>query len=325
MSGVVFWGSCLTTAFLAFLPSSIISTDRPVHLAILTLCCLSIALAIIASKSQLGSHNSHDNVEYIALQREQKSQANTTGRTPRKRFLYLILVVAVLALTARIDLQRRLFLASECATRSRQVWLPFLISIYDALRWQKPGLSRREEDEEEEDDFDTSAYQDLVKSTKLKILSSRWRFAPTTFLLSFGCYMVAGLWLSSESSHICPQMSSDRVTVPRLQWLVLLLDTVIAIAALELALEARTPSKSMLSIPYVWSTVAIACIAVWSAVLTMLVRTQPENRSWIFLQDEPAPGRAIFVLFYQALFLSILVASSLYSVSLQSNLSASLI
>lgn len=318
MSGAVFLVSCLTASFLAFSPTSIVSTDRPVHLTILTLVCLSVALSIIAGRSTSRSHDA----EYIPLQDEQKLHPKIKSRVLRKQSLYLILVGAIFALTTRIDLQRRLFLASECATRSKQVWLPFLVAIYDALRWQKPGFARQDEDEEE-DDLDSSAYHDLVKSVKLQLLSTHWRFLPTTFILSLGCYMVAGLWLSSESSHICPQSSSDLVGIPRLQILVLFLDTALAIAALELALGAKTASKGLLSLPNVWSTAAIACVTIWSAVCIVLVQTQPEHRAWMFLRNELAPSTTLFVLLYQAVFLTVLVVSSLYSVSISASASAS--
>lgn len=310
----------IAAALLAYSPTSVLSTDRPVHLALLTLTCLSASLLIIASRSRSGKSYPHDRIAesaYISLQHQHNGPVKKHSYALSKSTLYLVILGAAIALTVRVDLQRRLFLASECATRSIQVWLPFLISVYDALRFQKSGFSRQDE---EDDEFDTNAYHDLVRHIRLRWLSSSWRYVPTTFLLSLGCHMVAGLWLSSESSHICPMSSSDLVTIPRLQWLVLLLDVALSIAVLELAIGANMSSTAFPSTPNAWSAVTIISLIIWTVVSMSVLSSQPENRDWIFLQPKSTRTATVFVMLYQAVYLTAITLSSLYSVRLNQDL-----
>lgn len=226
--------------------------------------------------------------------------------------LFVIILAAAAALCLRIDVQRRLLLSSECSTRSVQPWLPFLIALYDAIRFQREQhLSRPRED-----DLDATAYDELQQALKSAFLSSRWRYVPTAFLLSLGCYMVAGLWLASESSHVCPLLSSDITLVPRLQILALCLDTFLAIAVLELALGGMLPSSPLLATPMSWAVVLTLASSVW-AIIAMVCYVRPESHAWLLLKEEQSPVKILFSMFCQALLLTVLCVSSLYSVSVR--------
>lgn len=232
------------------------------------------------------------------------------------------MTVATILLTLRIDLQRRLLLASECTTRSVEVWLPFLIAVYDALRFQRQQRPRRAHeddngDDDDDDDIDATTFDHLGQSLSSAFLSSRWRYLPTAFLLSLGCFLVAGLWTTSQSTYICPLLSTDINLVPRLQVLALFLDTALAIAVLELTLGGMLPSSPILETPTSWAVVLTLTSAIWSVVAIVCYSNQPENRGWLLLQHEHFPLRSLFLLLCQALFLTVLCMSTLYSVCFQ--------
>lgn len=311
--------ACLTAALLAYSPTTFISTDRPVHLAVLTLICFSASLVVIDWRSRSEYVSDRDKnalIGHIPLHKQDQHEGISIEKqyaqshvSSTRRFKGVICGVAFIALTLRIDLSRRLLLASECATRSVQVWLPLLLAIYDALRLQKPGLHNGTGT-----NSDFTSHQGSFQPIVTRLLSSRWRFVPTTFLLSLGCHMVAGLWLTSESSHVCPRSSSDSTAIPQLQWLALLLDTSLAISAAELALPSATAS-SRLSKSLTWIFMTILSAATWSVVSIILAFTQPENRDWFFLRTERAPAITFLTIFGQAVYLTLLSLATLYSVS----------
>lgn len=227
--------------------------------------------------------------------------------------LFATVLAAAAALAVRIDVQRRLLLVSECATRSLEVWLPFVVAVYDALRFQKRQDVRAAADDDE--DMDSSAYHDFARSLKSSLLSSPWRYVPAALLLSLGCHLVAGLWTASPSTHVCPVSSSDVLVIPRLQWLALLLDSFLTISTLELAVGGVLPSTSVLSVPMSWAAVLTLAAGAWGVIAAYVNTTQPENHAWLFIEHGTARIAAISSLVCQAVFLSVFCISSLYSVS----------
>ena len=308
---------------MAYAPSSILATEHPVHLAVLTFSCSALCLLVIARQSQPARDTGSDergDYASIALAELRNGEAKVAKEKQRKQtyslnsaVLFVIILVASAALTVRIDIQRRLLLVSECTTRSVEVWLPFVVAIYDALRFQERGLP--DNDENEDEDLDASAYYDFARSFRSSILSSPWRYVPAAFLLSLGCHMVAGLWSNSASSHVCPISSSDIVVVPRLQWLALLLDSLLAIASLELVVGGPTTSMRVLSAPTSWAIVLTTAAGLWCVVAMVVHSTQPENHAWLLLEHEPSRVGALLSLICQALFLATFGISLLYTAS----------
>lgn len=225
--------------------------------------------------------------------------------------LFTILFAATAALTIRVEILRRLLATPECSTRSVEVFLPFFVAIYDALRFQKS------QNFDAERDVDASAYDDLIFAFKSKWLSSRWRYVPVAFGLSFGCYLVAGLWLSSESSYVCPLLSWEAVAIPRLQIVAVLLDTFLVIAALELAIGNTQPTSYTLSTPRSWTIVMLLSSAIWIVIAIVVYHTEPEHINWLLLRHDVFQSASLLTLLYRAVFLSIFCLSTLCSVSLK--------
>ena len=292
------------------------------HLAVLTLICTSALLLFLAKRSQSTTRSDRDrlgNYASVPLQdlddgaskiaKEKQRIHNYALSSPA---LLFVIAGAAVALVLRIEVHRRLLFASECAHTNVEVWLPFLVAVYDALRFQQRENLEAVDDN---DALDSSVYHDLAQSLKRKLLSSPWRYVPTAFLLSWGCHLVAGLWSSSQSSYICPLISSDFVIIPRLQCVALLLDAAVASAALELALGGMLPSSPLLSLPISWAVVTTLSAGTWTGISVLIYHLEPENRAWLLMQHDSPRSTALAYLLLQALLLSTLCVSILYSVS----------
>lgn len=201
------------------------------------------------------------------------------------------------------------------------MWLPFLVAVYDALRSQDQQRSRRareyESDDEDDDSPDATAYEDLSKSLSSTFLSSKWRYTFSAFLLSFGLYLVAGLWNTAESSHVCALLSTDISMIPRFQLLALFFDLALAIAVFELALGGTQSSTRLLAAPVSWAIALILTSAIWAIVTIVVYFGQPENRPWLFMQGDSST-QPLLTLLGQAIFLTTVCISTLYSVGAES-------
>lgn len=290
----------------------------------MTLLCTSTCLFAIARRSGSrtsavsGQHGSYVSIPLHETSDGQSKSAEDKERnysqTLNSSVLLLLVLAATAALTLRIEFHRRILLASECTTRSLEVWLPLLLALYDALRFQQPLLLEDEED----DDPGSSAYRDFARSLRKSLLSSKYRYVPAGLLMSLGCHMVAGLWLTSQSSHTCPWVSTDSFVVPRLQALCLAIDAFLAIAVAELSSGYRS-SGFPLSTPFSWATVTSLSAAAWFSISVFVFRTQPENQSWLLMNSGIPRPTVLFTLLCQAVVLSILCISTLYSVSVRTN------
>ena len=118
-------------------------------------------------------------------------------------------------------------------TTPQQIVLPLCISIYDALRIQRPRQSENEES------ADGSIYDAGFASLQRTIRGSRWRYIPSTCALVLGSYMALGLWSGLTSTYICPLVVGETRSIPLMQWLGAALDSFLAIAAYERAYEPK--------------------------------------------------------------------------------------
>jgi hypothetical protein len=257
-------------------------TDRPVHTVVF---CLAVAglLLLSVSRAWPGLFRSPQSaagyVEIPLNDREETSTheeilPNRGGRVagPALPISRLLLVASICALTVRIELFRRIYKATECTissvevipsfqrnhtfqpllTTSQQIILPLSISIYDALRIQRPRQSENEESP------DGSIYDAGFASLQRIIRGSRWRYIPPASALVLGSYMALGLWSGLTSTYICPSVVGETRSIPLMQWLGAALDSFLAIAAHELCLPQSTPfGTSRGRGPTIWSTILI--------------------------------------------------------------------
>lgn len=315
--------ACITAATIAYSPTSFYSREWPPHLVVLSLLITTALLVVTArfsSARYASAQDRHNGYTAIPLrelpdgtQKGTKEKQSLYSHALERSTLVLLTLLAIIILSVRIGSYRNTEKASECSVRSIEVWLPFLIAIYDAVRFQR-HLSLITTDEEDLA-LDSTIYTEVTRTWKDSLLQSRWRYVPASFLFSLGCHMVAGLWSPFQSTIVCPLSSTDLLAMPNLLWLNLGLDTFLAIVTFELALGGMSHYSSMLSAPMLFATVTGAAASCWLVVGLVVYKTQPENRAWLFMEVGPGRGSALGTLLSQSAFLSVLLTSTLYMVS----------
>lgn len=246
-----------------------------------------------------------------ALSSEQEGQRSRTNGSGILALLSLI-CGATIALTVRIETLRQTLLAPECASRSREVWLPFIVAFYDAaVIWFCDYKSNKRKIRE---GLGTTVNCNFDWSSRALLFSGTLRYIPAGFLLSAGCHLVAGPWFEVKSTLVCPLSSPIAHVVPALQWISVFFDASLAILALELSHECRHPPRPALSLPLPWIIVTALSAGVWATIFVFVYALQPENHAWLVFGLEASRYTHMHYLFSQALFLGLLCVATLYSV-----------
>jgi hypothetical protein len=148
------------------------------------------------------------------------------------------------------------------------------------------------------------------------LLQHRFRYVPSAFLLSTGCWLLLDLWNATTSTYICPLAGKQSMIIPVLQIATLGLDSLLAIAIAELSRPYHQESlPRQLKGTNVWASVLITAAMIWFIIGAIVRLAVPDDLS------ERLPSNAIFSIsffssqFTQALSLSILYISAIVSVS----------
>ncbi|KIX01417.1 uncharacterized protein Z518_09143 [Rhinocladiella mackenziei CBS 650.93] len=301
------WISMVTAACLAHLFPISTAHDRPVHLVVLALLACSFALPS-ASRVLPRLFQTPDTKQglYTALPLEDLGQAtggvehaspSSTQPHQNGKVRISILAVAVCALSLRIELYRRISNATECTIDSVEVFLPFMLAFYDAVRSQRALALKNEERP------DSSVYDSLRVAVASYILRPRTRFLLSTFLVCYGCYLTQGLWSSSNSTYICPLVVGESKTIPAMQVLALFLDLGLALIIYETSPKSDGRGLSGRRCVILWSSVMIATSVVWSMVGLIVYIFRPEDRAWLlFFQPSLEVGTLFAIAGHVVLF-----------------------
>lgn len=224
-----------------------------------------------------------------------------------------IVAAAVCILSARIELYRRISKATECTVDSVEIFLPFLLALYDAVR------SQRTLGPEPEERPDSSMYDSLQAALGRWIVRPRTRFLFPMFLLSSGCYLAQGLWSSSNSTYICPIVVREPRTIPMMQISALALDVLLAIIVYETTPKTDGRGLSGRRCVVLWSSAMAATSIVWSVVASIVYTFKPEYRNWLLFLHPPLDLGTFFAIGVHVLLFCLLCISTLHCVSLSSN------
>ncbi|OCT46929.1 capsular associated protein [Cladophialophora carrionii] len=259
--------------------------DHPIHTIVLTLTACSFALPSISRALprlfQIPESRKIKS-QYTAVPLEELGEANGrlaehSNAPPQQngKVRVSVLGLAICSLSVRIELYRRISLATECTISSVEVFLPFLLAVWDAFR------SQRSLDLQQEERPDSSVYESLRSALRTYILRPRTRHMFSLFMVSYGCYLTQGLWTSSNSTYICPAALGLPRTVPLMQISSLVLDFCLAVIAYENA--PRPDGRGLFGRRSVvlWSSVMISTSVVWCTVATALYIFKPEIRPWL--------------------------------------------
>lgn len=210
----------------------------------------------------------------------------------------------------RIELYRRISNATECTIPSVEVFLPFLLALYDAIRSQRSLALAHEERP------DSNIYDGIRSAIGMFILRPRTRYLLPMFLVSYGAYLAQGLWDSSNSTYICPIVTGEPRTIPAMQIGSLFLDLCLAMVVYETSPKGDGRGLSGRRCVVLWSSTMIATSVIWSGVAMIVYFFKPEYRNWLlFLQPSLDIGTLFAIIGHVFLF-CVLCISTLHCVSL---------
>jgi hypothetical protein len=227
-----------------------------------------------------------------------------------------VLTLAVVALSLRLELYRRITKATECTIDSVEVFLPFLIAVYDVIRSQK---RRTFQSEKQSNTTASGLSRRTIESIQGAI--STWILRPGTryllpiYLIAFGCYLVQGLWHSSTTTYICPLVTGEQKTIPIFQFLALLLDTLIAIIVYETRTKNDGSGLSGRRCVVLWSSTLLGVSIIWSGIGAMLYLFKPEYRAWLLLLRPSLDFDTLVAMSVHTFLFSLLSISTLHCVS----------
>ena len=220
-----------------------------------------------------------------------------------------VLATACIALSLRVELYRRISKAPECARNSVEIFLPLLVGVYDALRFQQIDHSPIV------DGPDGSIYDVIKARARRHILRPRSRYICSVTLVCLGCDLLLDLWQPLNSTYICPLATNEQTTVQLCQLGSLILDAVLAIVVCENLPRSDgtglTPRRSVV----LWSSTMAASAVVWSVVGLAVYTFKPEWRFWLLLFDTPSFLGSVLTIFKHAVLFCIFCIATLHCVS----------
>lgn len=195
-----------------------------------------------------------------------------------------VLTGAVIALSLRLELYRRITKATECTIDNVEAFLPFLIALYDAVRSQRQRILQGEKQSNSSSyGFVRRVTGPVQRPISTWILQPRTRYLLPLFLIASGCYLMQGMWHSSATTYICPIVTGEKKTIPFFQFLALLLDFLIAIIVYETHPKSDGRGLSGRRCVVLWSSTLLSVSFIWSGVGAVLYLFKPEYRGWLLL------------------------------------------
>lgn len=216
-------------------------------------------------------------------------------------------------LALRLEVYRRITKATECTITTIEVFLPFLVAAYDALR------SQRKVAPDGEPGPDATIYQVLRNNLASSIVAPRFRYLIPVFFVCCGCYLLQSLWASLNSTYICPITTGEPYSIPTLQLLALFLDIAATIIAYETSPNSDGTHLSPRRCMVLWSSAFLSTSVIWVIVGCILYLCKPEFRAWLFLIFPPIEFGTILSAGLHTSLFCILVISTLHSVSTLTN------
>lgn len=256
-----------------------------------------------------------DEAGYALVPREDSSYSH--GKiTPREdgRIHVSLFILAVAALSLRLEAYRRVTNASECTIPSVEIWLPLLLALYDSLRFQKRRFL------EENDRIDASIYESLASTLRGRWLSSRFRYVPPVAIVCLGCHFLLSPWKGLNSTFICSIVSGEQKSVPLAQYAGLLLDGALAAVVWEYLPRSDGAGLSPKRNMDFWSYVMATTASIWILVAAGVYYFAHAHRFYVVLWDVPILSM-LFSITVQAILFFIACITILQRVSLLQSLS----
>ncbi|KAK6365700.1 hypothetical protein LTS17_011087 [Exophiala oligosperma] len=325
IDSVCFCISLVAAAWLVHLFPISTAHDRPVHLIVFGL--FSCSFAVVSATKALPTLFQPPGLEkpqYEAVPLEDLGHAlerlEPTKPSTRQdgKVRISVLAAAVVALSLRIELYRRIGKATECTMDNVEVFLPFLLACYDAARSQRPLAL------EQDDRPDSSIYDGIRMALKRFILRPRTRYLLPILLVSYGAYLAQGLWSSSNSTYICPIVTGEPRTVPAMQVIALFLDLCLVLLVYESSPKSNGRGLSGRRYAVLWSSAIFATAVIWSVVASIVYVFKPEYRNWLLLLRPGVEFSTFVAMFGHILLFCLFCISTLHSIMTHGALDMSL-
>jgi hypothetical protein len=219
-----------------------------------------------------------------------------------------VLTLAVVLLSLRLELYRRIAQNPECTVPTVEIWLPLLLALYDSLQNQK----YRQTDGTEK--IDNTVYESLIETARRNLLSTRFRYVLPTTLFCWGCQFLLRLWNGLNSTYICPVVTGEHTSVPAAQVFGLLAD-----AALLIVVWQHFPTPSRVSLTprrnvVLWASTMLGTVGVWIIGGAIVYQQKHRMRYYVVLWDvDTFPVLCSMAL--QALLVSVTFVTTMHSVS----------
>lgn len=295
--------------------------ERPIHTLVIALAACAFAIVSVSKAFPVLFGISKFKPVYTAVPLDdlepngsptQRGPVITARPSHNGRVRLTVLVAAIVILSIRVELVRRIIRATECTRDSVEIFLPLIIAAYDCIRFQQHGTWQEQETP------DSSVYDVIKARTKRYILLPRFRYLYPTALLCFGCKFLLDLWHPINSTYICPISTKERATVQLAQFGCLVLDSLLAFLLYEnLPREdgnGLSPKRSVI----LWSSTMASSAVIWGVVGTFVYIFKPEYRHWLLLFDTTSFVGTVVSIAWQAFVFCIFCITTLHCVSMPS-------
>lgn len=223
-----------------------------------------------------------------------------------------ILAGAITAVSVRLELYRQISKKPECGVSSVEVYLPLILAVHDALRYQRhEGIVPHEDSDDS--GFDT-LYGSLKTSALRVMIKSRYRYILPAVLLCYGSHLLLGEWMPLNSTFICPVVLGEYTTTFYLQLFGLVLDSVIIVIIYEMLPRSDGSGLSPRRSVVLWSSTLAATALIWSAISLIVYIGKPQFRFWILLLDAPNFFEMISSISVQSVLFSVFTIATLHSI-----------
>jgi hypothetical protein len=237
--------------------------------------------------------------------RSEHAQLHTSDHNGRVRISVLLITVA--ALSARIEVFRRISLATECTIGNLTIWLPLLLACYDCVRTQK-SIPREPVQKQ------AGITQSIATGIDRYIIQPRTRYVVCTGAACVGFYLLRDIWRPLNSTYICPISVGQQRSIPLLQVCGIFADLTLAIVAYEMSPKSDGTGLSPRRTTVLWSTTFSVSALIWALVGVCFYVFKPEVRFWLMLVDVPSFFSTVLSIFMQSVLLSAFVVTTIRSV-----------
>lgn len=212
---------------------------------------------------------------------KRKVQPLSKHKSLSARDHFSLVVVAVVVVALRIELSRQTSAVLQCAVRSYEIYLPFLLALNECRYQERINLYNEEDD----DDLDSSMYDAIAQKLKALVIQPKWRYVPSALAVSLGCRGVMTLWQTHGSTYVCSLVSGERALVPRLQVLSFLLDCLLGVIARSVLSSSNAGHHKLMSLPVSMAATLLGGATCWSVYAIILSRFKTAEEQWMLKHD----------------------------------------